>query len=182
MKNKKPILFSSSMINAILSGEKDITRRIVNLPIKKSKYSPGDRLWVRETWAIGGYDNSSGYEIYVKYRADNTESGWIDIDNEELWERLILREEERSLKNKDVETPILWRPSIFLPCAASRLSLDIVTARIERLHKLDDEEARREGFKNREDFKIFWDNKNKGRGFPWEANPLVYRIEFERVK
>jgi hypothetical protein len=50
------------------------------------------------------------------------------------------------------------------------------------LYDLDDTEARLEGFKDREDFLSHWNKLNKKRGFPREANPWVYRIEFERIK
>lgn len=145
----------------------------------KAKYVPGDRLWVRETWGIPGFNNDSGYEICVKYRADNAERNWIDLDNEELWERLIKREETYDKKHGN---KILWRPSILIPRAVSRISLDVTDCRIERLHELDDDEAQREGFKNRENFIKLWDSLNKKRSFPWEANPWVYRIEFKRAK
>jgi hypothetical protein len=226
-KNETPILFSEPMVLKILSGEKKVTRRIVNpqppdyidyfkfyasektewyftpahfagylqsgdlcaYPSIKAKYTPGGRLWVRETWGIAGYSNNSGYEISVKYRADNMESGWIDLDNKELWERLIYREAEFMKTDKFKhhvhlykKRPILWRPSIFIPRAASRFLLDIVDVKIERLHELDDDEAGREGFKDREDFIKFWNSKNGRGGFPWAANPWVYRIEFKGIR
>jgi hypothetical protein len=53
--------------------------------------------------------------------------------------------------------------------------------RIERLHKLDNTEARKEGFKDRESFIKYWDKLNARRSCPWESNPWVYRIEFEKA-
>jgi hypothetical protein len=170
----------------------------------KAKYAPSYRLWARETWGITAYSNEESYEICVKYRADNTESGWIDLDNEELWEKYATQEDKWSRKNftycklrkpedcphivcigcenQKFEKPVLWRPSIYIPRTISRLSLDILSARIERLHELDDTEARREGFKNRDDFIPYWNGLNEKHGFPWASNPWVYRVEYKVVK
>jgi hypothetical protein len=153
----------------------------------KAKYAQGDRLWARETWGIVFYDNNSGYEIGVQYKADNKQSGIIDLDNEEQWERFIsseeiFRESEKYIKSSIfVIKEILWRPSIYLPRLAARLFLNITDVRIERLHELDDTEARKEGFKDRESFIKYWDKLNARRSYPWESNPWVYRIEFERA-
>jgi hypothetical protein len=171
-------------------------------PYIKAKYGPGDRLWVRETWGIAAYSNESYYEIGVMFKADKGEKFGIDLDNEELWERYIAQEREYIYKNCGYggpicidakagcpeckhfkgKDPMLWRPSIFLPRVAARVFLNVKTVRIERLHELDDTEARLEGFKDREDFTAYWNTLNQKRGFPWAANPWVYRIEYDRVK
>jgi hypothetical protein len=77
---------------------------------------------------------------------------------------------------------MLWRPAIFMPRICSRINLLVADVRIERLHKLDDVEARLEGFKDKEDFLSYWNKLNEKREFPWEANPWVYRIEYTRIK
>ncbi len=90
---ERPILFSGPMVRAILDGRKTQTRRIIKpQPIKRlhrlafdaralgnlwgdrgtwlircPKGAPGDRLWVRETWAmIDGayaYRADSGHDL-----------------------------------------------------------------------------------------------------------------------
>jgi hypothetical protein len=174
----------------------------VSYPHIKAKYARGYQIWARETWGIISYDNNSGYEISVQYKADNKQSGIIDLDNEELWERYAMQEDKWSRKNfkfcklpkpddcphvvcigcenQKFEKPILWRPSIYLPRLAARLFLNITDVRIERLHELDDTGARKEGFKDREAFIKYWNKLNAPRFYPWEINPWVYRIEFER--
>jgi hypothetical protein len=167
-----------------------IPKARITYPDIKAKYAPGGRLWVRETWGIVGYSNDSDYKICFEYKANN-EQNWIDFDNKKLWEKYIKQEHILSDKNGGWPGPMcldhlsacpIWRSSIFLPHAAARIFLEIKTARIERLHELDDIEAQREGFKNREEFIKFWDTKNgKGRGYPWEANPWVYRVEYGKI-
>ena len=129
----------------------------------KSRYQPGDILWVRETWARSN-DNPLG----VVYRAD---------------------------PGDDLMDPIggKWRPSIHMPRWASRLSLEVLDVRPERLQEITEEEAVMEGIREvtmadvprqaamseRQDFARFWD-KIDGPG-SWEANPWVWRYEFRRV-
>jgi hypothetical protein len=168
----------------------------------KPKYDLGDRLWVRETWAINGYSNESAYEIGVRYKANNKDIFDIDLDNEERWKRYIKNERKYLFKNCGYtgpvciegqsgclgckyfkgKSPFLWRSACFMPRATARLFLDVVAIGIERLHELDDTEARREGFTNREKFIEYWNGLNKKRGFPWDSNPWVTRIEFKKVK
>lgn len=67
---EKPILFSTPMVKAIIEGRKSQTRRIVkdqkwlqwNCPYGNS----GDRLWVRETWALHPEKEE------ILYKATNT--------------------------------------------------------------------------------------------------------------
>lgn len=66
----RPILFSAPMVRAILDGEKTMTRRI-DKP-RFDSWQVGDRLWVRETYAIS--DIGDNYSIKVHYKADNIPS------------------------------------------------------------------------------------------------------------
>ena len=206
---EKPILFTGKMVKAILENKKTVTRRLVDpqppsfvdwleyvdwiddkhkeksyfrgymqpgeptVHHTKAKYWPGLNLWVRESWGITMFSNNSGYEISVIYRADNAEKYYIDLDNEELWNRIV--------KTEKWGNKINWRSSLFIPRAASRILLKAVDVRIERLHELDDAEARLEGCTNREEYIKVWNDINAKNGYSWDKNPFVYRIDFERV-
>lgn len=174
----KPILFNTDMVRAILDGRKTVTRRVVkfkpgqnpqwtgyipdgpvlygsnNIPASKSPYYPGNILYVRETWAR----SIAGTYLY-----------------------------------KATDTPIIldrWRPSIHMPKDAARLFLRVTDARVERLQDIFKDppgpknQVVREGFRYGCDFIATWQNTMSRKDWPvygWNANPLVWVIEFERV-
>ena len=203
---ERPILFSAPMVRAILAGEKTVTRRTVKWPLlgpsdgrKRRMYCPsdvavineaprklcpyggaGDRLWVRETWRPEERleDGRDG----IRFAADDA---FVSIKN------------TREAANAWVEThrfhmgrPIRemrWRPSIHIPRWASRITLEVVSVRVERLCSLDDSEAIREGIPAAGDVRPFarfaelWDAINGDRA-PWASDPWVWRVEFKRAE
>lgn len=143
---ERPILFSGPMVRALLAGTKTQTRRIAK-PVKHPDLGnlydagalvlerepqhvieracpygkPGDRLWVRETWAFGihalaAMRDEDGPFVYA---ADGTTHG-----------RLCER----------------WRPSIHMPRHACRLVLEIVGVRVERLQAISEADHAPKGF------------------------------------
>lgn len=80
---------------------------------------PGDRLWVRETWALEDCERDGERVIW---RADRA-SAWL-LAPETLGQVLWL--------SSDYEPP-LWRPSIHMPRWASRLTLEIADVRAQRV-------------------------------------------------
>lgn len=198
---ERPILFSGPMVRAILAGQKTQTRRLVRLPrgvdpdhwmpqqasgrpdefdalhwpgddavttpLRSPYGAPGDLLWVRETWAERQYrtdvdspDESAKSERTPAYAAD-----WSG------------------------EPAYRWRPSIHMPRWASRLSLEVVSIRVERLQEINEEDAKAEGValppndasaKFRSSFQLLWDSIN-GKRATWASNPWVWVIEFRRL-
>lgn len=191
---ERPILFSASMVQAILSGRKTQTRRIIKPRNNNSIFvgwddefvldaenkewvlsecpygNPGDRLWVRETWA----KQLDGKFIY---RADCQE-----------WEKA------------DYTATGVWRPSIHMHRAACRLLLQITDIRVERLQDISEEDAKEEGVKTTggshysyydygidmfclptaaESYKTLWEKINGPES--WGVNPWVWVIEFEKI-
>lgn len=165
------------MVRAILDGRKTMTRRVVKTrsyicdvvdgipyemteddrqPIKFPYGKPGDRLWVRETWAYR-FDYSRIY-----YKADENLASIVNRLNDR------------------------WMPSIFMPRIASRIMLEIINVRVERLQDITEIEAANEGAQDvpyltfRESFRELWKSIN-GPG-SWDKNPLVWVITFKLIE
>lgn len=128
-----------------------------NQAIKLPYGKIGDKLCVRETWALP--QNKEGDDIGYQYKADYT-------DGSELWK---------------------WHPSIHMPKEACRLFLKIKSIRVEKLKDISEADAFDEGVYaapgwglSQARFKDLWEKIN-GRG-SWKKNPWVWVIEFKRVE
>jgi hypothetical protein len=202
----RPILFSAPMVRALLAGTKTQTRRIVkpqpslssteaflgldgiwrfSHPTARGPVSheaddvrcpygqPGDRLWVRETHYIIGEVGE------VFYRATNDSS-----------------------LSPPLQWHGRWKPSIHMPRAASRITLEVTGVRVERLQDISEEDAQAEGLiplsdgsdrtwtvdgtarseyeTAREAYRHLWEDIN---GFgSWDSNPWVWAVEFKRLQ
>ena len=140
---------------------------------------PGDRLWVRETWAC--LDSKAIPGARLAFRADT--------DGERV----------------RVDAP--WKSSIHMPRWASRILLEITEVRVERLQEISEEDAESEGIERLKSgrgyydptlpkaavrlgqyyssakwaFVALWDSINYKK-HPWESNPWVWVISFKRVE
>jgi hypothetical protein len=188
-----PILFSTEMVKAILDGKKTMTRRVVKLiEFSKSDTSGYD-------WAFRGkhgtWNEVTTARLLEKYCHYGQVGG-----------RLWVRETFTTLRNpyKPEETPsihykadfpkdtMVWKPSIFMPRWASRITLEIMQVRVERLQEITVEDCMSEGGTRYGEceiwtkdaiidrFSALWDSINAKRGFSWSSNPWVWVIEFKR--
>jgi hypothetical protein len=144
-----PILFSGEMVRAVLRGDKTQTRRLAKLTasahVKEPRGhrrwhpgdpdavlacpygAPGDRLWVRETFMPIGDHPDPGIDAIIAgyfYRADYFEFEWADL----------ARESARR-----------WKPSMHMPRHASRIMLEVVSRRLERVQAISGYDAHDEG-------------------------------------
>jgi hypothetical protein len=155
---------------------------------------PGDRLWVRETWAVFDFDgvpyDPAAYAI--GYKASECDENDI-VDNDAV-EWLDAPKGQRNLcaKNGNYPDPTgTWRPSIHMPRWACRLFIDVKAIRVERLQDISETDAKAEGlpkplepigvaeWKPIQWFRMLWDGLNADRGYGWDTNPWVWVIEFE---
>ena len=165
---------------------------------------PGDRLWVREAWRVGAWAEDDG-KIAVDYKAGPIcRTKWLTVPDpdkfNDLWEGSTQEAEvaygiKERYKWKPGESPCRWRPSLFMPRWASRITLEITAVRVERVQDISEEDVEAEGLALQswagEDlegwpktagFAQLWDSLNAKRGYGWEANPWVWVIAFKRVK
>lgn len=114
-------------------------------PLFRVPAAPGDRMWVRETWRISP-DACEGWPpeaVPCK--------GWIDYragGAEEMSAPSFSHALDAFGRQVDVDwdcLPETWRPSIFMPRWASRLTLIVEDVRVQRLHEISEEDARAEG-------------------------------------
>lgn len=197
----KPILFNTEMIKALLDGRKTCARRKIPIDIvnfcdidhdgellayensygdfiaqeRLCRCQPGDILYVLETWKKA----PNGYYYY------------------EDWQR------------NDIADITKWKPSIHMPKEAARIWLKVNDVRVERLQDITPQQAENEGVVNlfyedigyseknygtevdneygiaREQFAWLWERTIKKSDldrYGWDANPLVWVIEFERCE
>lgn len=212
---ERPILFSGPMVRAILAGQKTQTRRVVKLRhdrrivgdpehdgtfewwpvdrgdgvvVKQSRavmlgecpYGvPGGRLWVRETWGEIVWST-----IYGDRRPPRTEIVYragphpFDRDVPHGWDAV----------NR-------WKPSIHMRRTDSRLTIEVVGVRVERLQKISRKDAKAEGFLPSGNGLESWGGQCYGNAQlafeacwkdingleSWNENPWVWVIEFAKL-
>jgi hypothetical protein len=226
---ERAILFTGPMIRAILDDRKTQTRRVVKLSelgggeywtefwqpdypqdykiesgtwlgnsiidtfdgrqtnehvIGKCPYGAvGDRLWVKETFKMITARGDSKAVVITKedysYHAVTMTEKFID--------KYPMSDEK-------------WRPSIFMPRWASRITLEVTGVKVERLQDITEEDAIAEGvFTNAQaieklglpadtrlngsavdKYRIVWESINN-KTYPWVNNPWVWCISFRKV-
>lgn len=191
----KPILFNTEMMRKILSGEKTVTRRVVNpLPPEgarleySSKYGealdyatgtlpmPGERIAYKAPYKPGDI-------LYVREAWGFDKNNWIykaDFSDTDL---------------QKIKSITRWHPSIHMPKEAARIFLRVTDVRVERLQEITDKGARAEGCGDpdviyyngwlRCEFAELWGSTikpEKRDTYGWLVNPWVWVIEFERCE
>ena len=192
---ESPILFSAPMVRALLAGTKTQTRRIFKPdrmtwdangrytthamrggelsitgsgPFKPSSWlhycpygQPGDRLWVRESFAR--VPTACGSEDIV-FAADYQDGS-------------------------DRAAGVRYTPSIHMPRAVSRITLEITGVRVERLQDISRGDAMAEGcpFPNmaqgpdpRDWYAELWGAINGPDS--WAENPWAWVVEFKAIE
>lgn len=213
---ERPILFSGAMLRALLDGKKTQTRRIVDMrgighigpagsendpaswgyafegprrhgwrvlargldesrdhglvSIRCPHGEPGDRLWVREAFARGDFLDDDLRPLNVVYKADA--GGFAD-------------------------PPPKYKHGIHMPRAYSRITLEILSLRVERLQEITEADAKAEGVMPHHHlwwgwkslwksapaaFANLWNHDVNDKRVLWTSNPWVWVIEFKQVR
>lgn len=111
----------------------------------------GDRIYVRETWAILGNEDGCCIDWEEKLcKADERSAARIyrasceqKPGNYGLWS--IPDDADWKPHTKDHQYEGAWRPSIHMPRWASRILLEITDVRVDRLNAISEEDAIAEG-------------------------------------
>lgn len=207
-----PILFSAPMIRALISGRKSCTRRVVKdqrlasqitgwgciggqgfgwiagdtilrCPYGDRGDPGGARLWVRETWA----HDAESLEA-LRSEMDDAMPPVSGLGHGPYYRADGIHE----------NTGLRWRPSIHMPRWASRLTLEVLSVRVERLQAITPSDIEAEGFacefragpgtpswdeQRRIGFAEGWDRINgKRKGCAWADSPWVWVVAFRRVE
>jgi hypothetical protein len=187
---ERGILFSGPMVAALLAGTKTQTRRTQRpqpgqgAAPRNPFGQPGDRLWVRERFFAFGH-----WQTRRNARKGREEWFFTDLTRQQglAW-RYAQAHDAGSGAGADPHAARVagaaptWhpRPALFMPRAASRILLEIVGVRSERLQAIGAEDALAEGVVPDGDpvraYRAVWERIN-GAG-SWDADPMVWVVEF----
>lgn len=206
----RPILFKTPMVQAILKGRKSQTRRVVKPQPISDRVGMCNASYCGRpnTWLVSG--SVSEYTCH-----GNQAPEWgcpYGVVGDQLWVRetwqprshLPLAKIQRPYYLADDPTArgkgfSPWKPSIFMPRWASRITLEITSVRVERLQGITEADAYAEGItipahlmfassgnpelrnEARTVYKCLWDSINRKK-HPWSSNPWVWVVEFKRIE
>jgi hypothetical protein len=153
----------------------------INCPYGTKK----DRLWVREAWRHTANDIDEARSItedIMSGTAIDWKADCVDRLMRDGWKRDDAIEVIQHEK---------WRPSIHMPRWASRITLEIIDIRVERLHDISEADAMNEGaaalshfngydMKYIHGFRSIWESTDGPTS--WVQNPWVWVIEFKKVE
>ena len=149
---------------------------------------PGDRLYVRERWAAGACaDSLAPRELHPGTWLQDNGGLWFEADGAEPTHAISPRGK--------------WRQGMFMPKWASRIWLENVGVRVERVQDISEVDAIAEGLTPAivadqtlwelpngakvadpcRAYRALWDSLNAARGYGWDVNPYVWVVEFKRA-
>lgn len=174
---------STPMVQAILQGRKKQTRRIIK-PAPK-------------------FDKRSGFVYLNGYKDVVDMHNWLENilpfcpygkKGDLLWVReTFFYDEEQYIFKADLDDSDIkwykgcWKPSIFMPKKHTRIWLEIIDVRVERLKDITEHAAHEEGINEapgwglcQSGFKRLWQAINGKNS--WKKNPYVWVLEFKPIK
>lgn len=227
----QPIAFSAGMVRSILKGKKTQTRQVIDPQPEGTGYAPildkdglwqwhaedwpwdipncmdrvcpygepGDRLWVQEQWEPLEF---SDLEVGVVYAA----TPYKGVNKSNLVHWFSVGEAESSKWSGRCGAAL---PSSVMPRWASRITLEIVGVRVERLCEISDGDTVQEGLsavhmppdeegplrigymmgvddgksglsvEPKDAFQRYWDLHND---LKWDEEPWVWVIDFKMIE
>lgn len=190
----------------VLEGPSRTSSEWLSQPTPCPYGAPGDHLTVRETfYAFGRWE--------TRYSAKKRRDEWhfVDMTQECCHAYLYAADHPRPQplagKRDGGVTPKWWkRPAIFMPRAATRITLKVVSVRVERLQAISEADAIAEGIEQmpcaapntrlwrnydpsngwtpsvaipQNSYRSLWEVINGADA--WAPNPWVWAVEFRRL-
>jgi hypothetical protein len=147
----------------------------------KCPYQIGQKLWVKEGWAVGSASRDYPGRLEILYKTvhnDNNDRKWAKVDLD-TWAK-------QANNNK-------WRSGRFMFKWASRITLEVTAVRVERLQEISEEDAIAEGtpindiipiraaqlvgLSTVDYYELLWESIN-GKKNKWDNNPYVWVVSF----
>lgn len=179
------------MVRAILDNTKTQTRRVARVPPEAVKARPAQGgeapsgSWVTY-WTEPGGDEEGSTLVRCPYGRPGDRL-WV----REAWSDTGVIQPGMPVHYKAdwLDVRRVWRSPIHMPRWASRLTLQIVDVRLERLHDMTAADARAEGCvpppgigdQTLREFRRLWGSINAKRGHGWDTNPWVWVVMFKRL-
>lgn len=221
---ERPILFQGDMVRAILAGTKTQTRRLakfkpldpgLNLRFSGLSVERRGDAWLLSSRGAGGCWNDRTEPLRCPYGASGdrlwVREAFMHEPADYCWEASVSIpcRPASTVYRADVQGDSAgagWKPSIHMPRALSRLTLEVTGVRVERLQEISEADAMAEGVERTvtgdgwrryadeaselaglapcasacASYRALWEQIN-GAG-SWEANPWVWVVEFRRLE
>lgn len=204
----KPMLFSSDMVRALM---RDVDPKTQSRRVMKDQ--PSDD-WHPHSWGevhkirdgefvmrngspvvIGwGPSNDLGDEAYICPHPGGSVI-WVKETFGKQDDKIVYRADMDGLEDEAYRQFFDWKPSIFMPRWASRITLEVTAVKVERLNDISEEDVKAEGCTwddnllpprasgvspSKRAYFWLWESIN-GKG-SWAMNPWVWCYTFRRVK
>jgi hypothetical protein len=192
----KGLSFSEPMMKAWLSGQKSITRRLMN-PQPTENVGIVDDTWI-EWWKVDRGDGESDTDCRIlkpRYLPGETvyiKETWFQVQNKDFTPGMVIYKSD-GWKPSEKGCPVGWKSPRFMPSWAARSHALIVSVRPERVQEITREDAHNEGFWPGQNGLESWNGKPYGNAqlafqacweslYPgsWGRNDFVWRIELEK--
>jgi hypothetical protein len=207
---ERPIIFTADSVRGILEGRKTQTRRVVKPQPQGSghhgptwgRYQPACKEW--EFW--GPIDPETKRALLYEHGVHRCPYG---LPGDHLWVREVYRtvgRRHRGTERRSLLYPATCEPGSvrgpfksprFMPRWASRITLEVLDVRVQRVQEISDADAVAEGMPKNSPimyadepahelfsaaaYRVAWDSINAKRGFGWDKNPWVWAVSFRRT-
>lgn len=222
--SERGVIFADWEVRATLDGRKTMFRRVVTpMRGRQKEWLDMATLHRSPSASIGRSHEGDGYgDLGAQFEHPRGGPlGWIRCPFGRVGDRLFVKEtwahnrvlplEHRpigaaiyraDLTNGVPTYDAVWCSSSAMPRWASRITLEIIDVRVERLNSISEDDARAEGIPRsemsktsfgvpgmsrvhflrtaKESFAVLW-NRTHGKRHPWASNPWVWAVSFKRV-